>query len=130
MDLEEGSSRTGRGMKSLDSLYRYGFIIIKQISKTNIPPNELRLIQAFQEKNINISMVFLKYITCGRVDRLPQHSALAKWLTHRTLTPLCVGSNPTCAALHRVYIFFLMQIGFSFFFFYVSPYTTYRNGDD
>lgn len=29
MDLEEGSSRTGRGMKSLDSLYQYGFIIMK-----------------------------------------------------------------------------------------------------
>ena len=29
MDLEEGSSRTGRGTKSLDSLYQYGFIIMK-----------------------------------------------------------------------------------------------------
>lgn len=51
MDLEEGSSRTGRGMKSLDSLYQYGFIIMKQISKTKFPPNELRLIQAFREKH-------------------------------------------------------------------------------
>lgn len=29
MDLEEDSMRTGRGMKSLDSLYRYGLIIMK-----------------------------------------------------------------------------------------------------
>nr|DAM11001.1 MAG TPA: hypothetical protein [Caudoviricetes sp.] len=48
-------------MKSLDSLYRYGFIIIKQISKTNIPPNELRLIQAFQEKHKYSNGVFEVY---------------------------------------------------------------------
>lgn len=61
MDLEEGSSRTGRGMKSLDSLYQYGFIIMKQISKTKFPPNELRLIQAFQEKHKYINGVFEVY---------------------------------------------------------------------
>lgn len=54
-------SRTGRGMKSLDSLYRYGFIIMKQISKTKFPPNELRLIQAFQEKHKYINGVFEVY---------------------------------------------------------------------
>ena len=61
MDLEEGSSRTGRGMKSLDSLYQYGFIIMKQISKTKFPPNELRLIQAFQDKHKYSNGVFEVY---------------------------------------------------------------------
>nr|DAF43395.1 MAG TPA: hypothetical protein [Siphoviridae sp. ctEJG5]DAJ46278.1 MAG TPA: hypothetical protein [Caudoviricetes sp.] len=48
-------------MKSLDSLYQYGFIIMKQISKTKFPPNELRLIQAFQEKHKYINGVFEVY---------------------------------------------------------------------
>ena len=101
MILEEDSMRTGRGTKSLDSLYRYGLIVIRiDIQIQNFLQMSYDWCRR-SRKNINMSMVLLKYITCGRVERLPQHSALAKWqrtglwLRHAWVriphAPLCIG---------------------------------------
>lgn len=114
MDLEEGSSRTGRGTKSLDSLYRYGLIVIRiDIQIQNFLQMSYDWCRR-SRKNINISMVF--FWSISHAAGLSDCRNIAHWRSGNAsdFDSAIRGFESHMRRSASDFAFPLMQVGFSF----------------
>ena len=113
MDLEEGSSRTGRGTKSLDSLHRYGPIVIRiDIQIQNFLQMSYDWCRR-SRKNINISMVFW---SISHAAGLSDCRNIAHWRSGNApdFDSAIRGFESHMRRSASDFAFPLMQVGFSF----------------